>query len=215
MPHVDPIARDAHPELAGIFSVAEGAMGFLPNSMLTMAHMPQLPVAFMMLTSVTFGADLKGLLAAFADAVPEQSAAEENLTPALVQLVAFASSLAAGCRYCQAHTSHNAHRAGEDQEKLGRILSYETDPAFSDAERAAIALALAAGAVPNEASREHFEALEQHFSQRQIVQLVGVIAMFGFLNRWNDTMATQLEEIPTAFAGEHLGAIDWQAGKHG
>ncbi len=215
MAHVEPVAREAHPELAGVFSVAEGAMGFLPNSMLTMAHMPQLPMAFMMLTSVTFGADLKGLLAAFADAVPDQGAAEENLPPALVQLVAFASSLAAGCRYCQAHTSHNAHRAGEDEEKLGRILAYETDPAFSDAERAAIGLALAAGAVPNEASPAHFEALESHFSQRQIVQIVGVIAMFGFLNRWNDTMATQLEDLPTSFAGAHLGAINWEAGKHG
>ena len=215
MAHVDPVDREAHPELAGIFAVAEGAMGFLPNSMLTMAHMPQLPVAFMMLTSVTFGADLKGLLAAFAESVPEQGAVEENLPPALVQLVAFASSLAAGCRYCQAHTSHNAHRAGEQEEKLGRILAYESDPAFSAAERAAIGLALAAGAVPNEAEPAHFRALEAHFSQRQIVPIVAVIAMFGFLNRWNDTMATQLEEEPTAFAGEHLGAIDWTAGKHG
>ena len=36
--------------------------------------------------------------------------------------------------------------------------------------------------------------------ERQIVQIVGVISLFGFLNRWNDTVATQLESAPSEFA---------------
>jgi uncharacterized peroxidase-related enzyme len=139
----------------------------------------------------------------------------ENLPPQLVQLTAFASSLAVGCRYCQAHTAHNAHRQGLDQAKIDDVLKYETSAAYSDAERAVLALALAAGAVPNETTSEHFSALREHFSERQIVQLVGVIALFGFLNRWNDTMATELEAAPVAFGAQHLQEIGWQAGKHG
>ena len=78
-----------------------------------------------------------------------------------------------------------------------------------------VALAMAAGRVPNEATPAHFEALKAHFSDRQIVQIVAVIAMFGFLNRWNDTMATELEDAPVAFAEKALATIDWAKGKHG
>ena len=215
MAHLAPIDRADAGSLEGVFGAVEGSMGFLPNSMLTMAHMPQLPMAFMMLTSVVFGADLKGLMAAFAETVPDQGDAAENLPPGTVQLIAFASSVASGCRYCQAHTSHNAHRQGEAEDKLAHILEYETHPAFSDAERAAVAVAMAAGRVPNEAQPAHFDALKAHYSDRQIVQIVGVIAMFGFLNRWNDTMATELENLPVAFAEKALATIDWAKGKHG
>jgi hypothetical protein len=42
-----------------------------------------------------------------------------------------------------------------------------------------------------------------------------VISAFGFLNRWNDTVATALEELPTTFAERELSPAGWQLGKHG
>ena len=214
MAQVAPLDRDAVDELTPVFSAAEAAMGFVPNSMLTMAHMPQLPMAFLMLTSVVFGGDLKGLMQAFADSVPDPGETADNLPPTLIQLIAFAVSMAAGCRYCQAHTSHSASRLGEADEKLSAILDYAASPLFSAAERAALALAFAAGQVPNEADEGHFEVLRRYFSERQIVQIVGVVAMFGFLNRWNDTMATTLEANPVDFAKAHLAALGWRQDKH-
>ncbi len=215
MSHVEPRSRSDVPALAATFSGAEAAMGFVPNSMLTMAHMPQLPVGFMMLVNVVFGGDLKAVMAQMHSQVPELDDAEAGLASGLVQLIAFASSVSSGCRYCQAHTSHSAHRLGEDQAKFDDVLNFETSAAYSDSERAVVALALAAGAVPNESVAEHFERLREHFSERQIVQIVAVISMFGFLNRWNDTMATQLEEPAVDFATRALGAVNWQLGKHG
>ena len=215
MSHVNPRPSHEVPGLRPVFEAAEGAMGFVPNSMRTMAHMPQLPFAFASLVNVVFGGDLKALMAGLADRIPEREDAEENLPPGLVQLIAFAVSLAAGCRYCQAHTSHSAHRAGEDAAKFDAVLDYEGSPLFSAAERAALALAFAAGSVPNESESRHFERLREHFTERQIVQIVGVIAVFGFLNRWNDTLATELEAIPKEFAATALGGIDWRVGKHG
>jgi AhpD family alkylhydroperoxidase len=203
------------PELATVFSGAEAAMGFVPNSMLTMAHMPQLPVGFMMLVNVVFGGDLKAMMAQMQALVPQLDDPQAALAPGLVQLIAFASSVSAGCRYCQAHTSHSAHRLGEDQAKFAEVLNAETSSAYSEAERAVVALALAAGAVPNESAPEHFERLREHFTERQIVQIVAVISMFGFLNRWNDTMATRLEQPAADFAAQSLGAVSWQLGKHG
>ena len=214
MPHLDPKERSAIPELAPVFAGAEAAMGFLPNSMLTMAHMPQLTMAFSMLAGVTFGADLRGLMEVYKDNVPADEFADQALPPMLVQLIAYSVSLSAGCRYCQAHTSHNAHRAGLAEEKFAEILSYESSDKFDPAEKALIGVALAAGQVPNEVSSEHFDALKEHFTDRQIVQIVGVISLFGFLNRWNDTMATNLEEDPVAFAQRVLSSEGWEVSKH-
>ncbi len=214
MAHVAPRSMDETPDLAPVFEGAKAAMGFVPNSMLTMAHMPQLPVAFSMLANVVFGGDLKPLLSMLAEVAPEQTDGEQSLPRDLVQLIAFATSVSAGCLYCQAHTSHSAHRLGAEQAKLDDILTAETSANYSEAEKAVVALALAAGAVPNESNSDHFADLREHFSERQIVQIVAVIAMFGFLNRWNDTMATQLEAAPVEFAEQALGAVDWQLGKH-
>jgi len=214
MSHVNPRPSHEVPALQPVFEAAEGAMGFVPNSMRTMAHMPQLPFAFTSLVNVVFGGDLKALMAGLAERIPEREDAEENLPPGLVQLIAFAVSLATGCRYCQAHTSHSAHRAGEDAAKFDAVLDHEGSPLFSAAERAALALAFAAGSVPNESGAGHFARLRKHFTERQIVQIVAVIAVFGFLNRWNDTLATELEAMPKEFAATALGSIDWRVGKH-
>ena len=48
---------------------------------------------------------------------------------------------------------------------------------------------------------EHFEELRRHWDDGEIVEILAVVSLFGFLNRWNDSMATELEEIPAAFAG--------------
>jgi hypothetical protein len=80
---------------------------------------------------------------------------------------------------------------------------------FSDAERAALDLAQAAGSVPNTVTDQQFENLKLYYSEDEIVDIVAVIAYFGFLNRWNDSLATPLEESPIAFAESHLGTHNW------
>lgn len=214
MAHIEPRSREELPELAKVLDMTEAVMGFVPNSALTMAHMPQLTMAYSMLAGVVFGADLRVLMEHYADTVPALEDASENLTPEQVQLIAFATSLSAGCRYCQAHTSAKFVAAGASIDKLNAILHYEDSDLFAPAEKALIALALAAGQTPNDSTPAHFAALKAHYSDRQIVQIVGVISMFGFLNRWNDTMATALENKPVAFATEELKAFDWELSKH-
>ena len=44
------------------------------------------------------------------------------------------------------------------------------------------------------------EALTAHFSDREIVEIVAVLSLYGFLNRWNCTLNTELEAPPAAFA---------------
>ena len=58
----------------------------------------------------------------------------------------------------------------------------------------AIEFAIAAAAQPNAVTDELFARMKQHWSEGQIVEITAVVAHFGFMNRWNDTMATELEE---------------------
>jgi len=219
MAHIPPLDMDSHPELQPVFASAAAAMGFVPNSTRTMAHMRQLPFVFSALFGTIMGGDAKAIFAGLQEVLPEQNAAEENLPAELLQLIAYCVSLSAGCRYCQAHTGHNTERvsgAPELQaERLAQVLNYETATCFSAAERAAIGLALAAGQVPNASGSEHFAQLRPHFSERQQVQIVAVISLFGFLNRWNDTLATTLEQAPIDFAKQTLADGGWSLSKHG
>ena len=113
-----------------------------------------------------------------------------------------------------AHTAEGAAKLGVEQQKLDAVWDYRTSPLFSAAERAALDVAVAAGCVPNAVTDAMFMELRKHWSDEQVVEIVGVIAMFGFLNRWNDTFATPLEDEPLEFAEKHLAAHGWNAEKH-
>ena len=56
--------------------------------------------------------------------------------------------------------------------------------------------------------------MREHYDEGQIVEIVASIALFGYLNRWNDTMATALEPLPSHVAERALGGVGWEPGKH-
>ncbi len=194
MANVEPLPREALAELESFFQLAEGAMGFVPRSLYTMGRKPEMLRAFAGLTVAVLGPG--------------------KVEPGLKQLVAMVASVSAGCRYCQAHTSASASRTGVTAEKVAAVYDFATSPLFSNRERAALKLARDAGIVPNATTPAHFAELRNHFSEDEIVELVGVISLFGWLNRWNDTMATELEDEPFSFASAHLGSRGWEASKH-
>lgn len=174
---------------------AQELMGFTPNDVLAMARWPELLAAVRALVDVVY--------------------APGELDPALKRMVAMIVSGAAGCRYCQAHTAHGAVKmANADAAKVAALWDYRSSSLFSDAERAAFDLALAAGQQPNATTDTHFDALRRHYSERGILEMMGVIGLFGFLNRWNDTLATELEDAPLAFARDNLNAADRHRGTH-
>ena len=200
-----------------LVKMVEAGMGFVPNSMGTMAHMNQLPFVFSALFATIMGADAKVFLRGMLDTLPDQENQEDNLDPELLQLIAYCVSLSSGCLYCQAHTSHSAHRieSARFEARFSNVLNSDEADCYSQAEKSAIQLALAAGKIPNEVSEDHFAAIRKYFTERQQAQILGVISIFGFLNRWNDTNGTALEEKPLVFAQEMLSSSGWSHGKHG
>ena len=77
-----------------------------------------------------------------------------------------------------------------------------------------VQVARAAGAVPNAVDAELMERMKAHWSEEAIVQILGAVCLYGFLNRFNDSLATPLEEGSAAFAEEAIGAQGWTRGKH-
>ncbi len=139
---------------------------------------------------------------------------EGQVDRGLKRLIAHVASRTAGCQYCMAHTASGALHFGVDDRKLAAVWDYSTSPLFSAAERAALDLAVAGASVPNAVTDEMFATLRAYWSEEQIVEIVGVIAMFGFLNRWNDTLATPLEDEPIAIGEKYLAPRGWSVGKH-
>ena len=197
MANVAPLPREQVEELAPYFEPLEKRMGFLPNSMLTMARRPELVKAF----------------SAFSRAVYDPS---PNVPLSLKNMIAHVASASAGCQYCMAHTASNANRPDGlvEEAKVERLWNFENDPIFSDKERATLSFAAAAAAVPNAAGPEHHAKLREFYNDDEIVEIVGVIAYFGYLNRWNDTMATDLESRPLEIGEKQLTVGGWTPGKH-
>ena len=132
----------------------------------------------------------------------------------LKQLVFLMASVASGCRHCQSHGAYHLHMIGVSDEKIQAVWDFERSDLFSDAEKAAMRLALSAGAAPNATEPEHFVEMREHFSDIQIIEILAVIAVGGYLNRWNDTIATVTDQESIDFAEKVLKPIGWDAGKH-
>jgi len=195
MPHLTPLPRDAVPEFKALFDHYENTRGFIPNSILTMSRRPGIAKAFMQLNQAV---------------LYEGTVAEE-----LKMLVSLIASQAAGCLYCQAHMANLARIYKASGKKIAAVWEFETSDLFNQAEKAALRLAMKASISPNQATQEDFDELGKHFDEGQIVELVASVALFGYLNRWNDSMATELEEPPAKVARNTIGASGWQPGKHG
>jgi len=113
-----------------------------------------------------------------------------------------------------AHNAGGSLRAGIKDEKLAAVWENKTSPLYTDAERIAIEFAIAAASQPNDVTDELFDRMKKYWSEGEIVEITSLIAYFGFMNRFNDTMATPLEEEPAAVAGKHATAHGWHIGKH-
>jgi uncharacterized peroxidase-related enzyme len=194
-PLVLPAEDQNDAELHRLITFYNETLGFCPNSVKTMFRRPAIAYAFIALNK----------------AVMENGG---SVTSALKRLIGYVASNAAGCRYCQAHTIRAAERYGAEADQMVHIWEFRTHPAFSAKERAALEFALRASTIPNAVDDETAEDLRRYWEPAEIVEIAGVVALFGFLNRWNDSMGTELEGPAVESGATLLGAQGWNAGKH-
>lgn len=113
-----------------------------------------------------------------------------------------------------AHNAGGSLRAGVDAEKFAKVWEYKSSPLYSEAERVAIDFVMAAASQPNDVSDALFDRMKQHWTEGQILEIVAMVGFFGFMNRYNDTMATPLESEPIGMAEQHAAPHGWKLGKH-
>ena len=195
MPLVTPLVPEHDPETKKLAEFFNETLGFCPNSVLTMQIRPEIARSFINLNKAVM-------------------ANHGRVTSALKRMIAWVSSNATGCRYCQAHAIRAAERYGAEQEQLDNIWEYRTHPAFNDAERAALDFSLAASQVPNQVDETIKARLHEHWDEGEIVEMLGVISLFGYLNRWNDSMGTTLEKDAIDSGNQYLGKHGFEVGKH-
>ena len=194
-PLVSPLDRNATPQAEEMAQFYEETLGFTPNSLFTMMHRPRIAKAFLEMNQAVM--ENKG-----------------RVSSALKREIAYLSSMTTGCRYCEAHAIRAAERYGSSEDRMHHLWEYKTYAAFTEGERAAFDLAIAASQVPNAVDETLAENARQHWEEGEIVEIMGVVALFGYLNRWNDSMGTQLESPAADSAQSLLGHKGWTRGKH-
>lgn len=194
-PLVLPASAQEDAALQELIDFYNETLGFCPNSVKTMYHRPAIAYAFIELNKAVM--ENKG-----------------RVTSALKRLIGYVSSHATGCRYCQAHTIRAAERYGANADQLGHIWEFRTHPAFSEAERAALELAIAASTIPNAVTDTIATLARNYWNEGEIVEIMGVVALFGYLNRWNDSMGTEIEDGAVESGEQLLSKDGWDSGKH-
>ncbi|MGV6887772.1 carboxymuconolactone decarboxylase family protein [Rhodophyticola sp. SM2404] len=194
---VRPLEEDEmDPALAEHVQFFKGPLGVIPNSVRTMAHRSPIARAF---------TDLN--VAVMTD--------YGSVTPEFKRLIGYVSSYASGCMYCQAHMILASERFGASEERLGDVFDFEGSPHFTEAEKSALAFAHAATQVPNAVTPEIGARLNANWSEDAVVEIMGVVALFGYLNRWNDSMGSALEDLPISKGKARLAdTTGWTVGKH-
>ena len=194
MPLIKPLSNIEDKETQGLVTFFNETLGFCPNSVLTMQKKPHLAQAFINLNKAVM--DNAG-----------------SISSEFKRIIAYISSNTAGCRYCQAHTIRAAERYGGEKERLEQAWDFENSSLFSEAEKVALRFTIAASTVPVSTSQELEELLKNHWDETDILEIMSVIALFGYLNRWNDVMGTSLEKDAKDSA-ESLLQHQWYIGKH-
>lgn len=182
-------------ELCEFIQFFKGPLGVIPNSVRTMSRRPKIARAFTELNM----------------AVME---CHGNVTPEFKRIIGYITSYVSGCRYCQAHTILGSQRFGSTEARLMDAWNYENSEHYTDAEKIALKYAHAAASIPNGVDAELENELKEHWEDNDIVEITAVIALFGYLNRWNDSMGSALEDLPIEAGNNLLGDTDWEVGKH-
>ncbi len=154
------------------------------------------------------------LMQAFQGLVELVMVSQTNLSRQLRSELFTMASVAGGCQHCQAHGAYTLHLMGVEADRIRDIWTFEQSGAFSAAEKAALRLARDGAQVPNMVEPGHFAELRSHYSERQIVEMLAVISLAGWYNRWNNSIATVTDRESVEWAEANLKAVGWELGKH-
>jgi AhpD family alkylhydroperoxidase len=109
---------------------------------------------------------------------------------ATLELVHLRASQINGCSACVDAGTKSARKAGETDERLAAVVAWREAPYFTDAERAALALAECATRLadrPDPVPDLVWDAAAAHYDEKGLAALVLMIAVTNLFNRLNAT----------------------------
>jgi AhpD family alkylhydroperoxidase len=107
-----------------------------------------------------------------------------------LELVHLRASQINGCSFCVDMGAREMKKAGETDERLFAVAAWREAPYFTDAERAALALAEAATRLSDRADPvpdDVWEEAARHYDEPALAALILHIALTNFFNRINAT----------------------------
>lgn len=169
MPRIQPVSPgDADPLVKSAFRGAKKRLGVVPEPFAISAHH-------------------KGIMAgqtAFELALERSHRVEERLK----DLATLKAATVVECEFCMDIGSHLARRSGLGDAELLALADHRSSDVFSDVEKLVIDYADAMTRTPLGVTDDLVAALHEHFDERQIVELTGVIAWENFRARFNGAM---------------------------
>ncbi|GLV53879.1 alkyl hydroperoxide reductase AhpD [Dictyobacter sp. S3.2.2.5] len=107
-----------------------------------------------------------------------------------LELVHLRTSQINGCSACVDSGARSAKKAGETDERLFAVAAWRETPYFTDAERAALALAESATRLadrPDPVPDAIWEEAARHYDEKGLAAIVLMIATTNLFNRLNAT----------------------------
>lgn len=113
----------------------------------------------------------------------EQAVGKSGLESSLLELIRLRASQLNGCAYCVNMHANDARKAGETEARLQTLCVWEETTLFTPRERAALAWVESLTLLSiQHAPQDQYQALLEHFSEAEVVNLTLAIAT---INAWN------------------------------
>ena len=129
-------------------------------------------------------------------------ALDENLRWLAVQ----ATSAAIGCSWCIDYGYYESVTAGMDPQKVRDVPRWRDSDVYDDRERLVLEYAEAVNSTPAAVTDDLAARLREHFSEKEIVELAGWVALENMRSRFNAGLGLRSEgfsdkcEVPLAVA---------------
>ncbi len=155
--------------------------GKLFNTFKMLAHIPEILAAFVPFIETLFTSG--------------------KIEARLRELIILRTTLLNKSNYCATHHFYAAKKAGLMAEEIADVHRFRESPFFSKREKLAMAFAEEVTLRPGEVDPDLREKMKAGFDAASLVEITAIIGMSNFLNRFNDTLALDLDlpPAPTAF----------------
>lgn len=119
----------------------------------------------------------------------DKAAEQAGLPKVTVDLVLLRASQINSCSVCVDMHAKDLRKAGESDERLFAVAAWRETPYFTDAERAALALAEQVTRIADggQVSDEVWDEAADHYSEAELAALIMRIATVNLWNRLNAT----------------------------